>query len=168
MNNVSLLENMPSVKFSFATKFRYKMDKKIRKKILNETGFSNISQTQTFETIEWLKQSIKQRLLDQFLQEWNSPVHNSQKAFNYRIIEFDFKFEENFNIIDEQNSLLLCKFRAILIINCPSKREGVVIIFTGKTDIASFVIYVCQKNQIGDKYHYIFELIKAKNTNHYF
>jgi hypothetical protein len=41
-------------------------------KILNETGFSNIWQTQTFKSIEWLKQSIKQTLLDQFLQDWNS------------------------------------------------------------------------------------------------
>ena len=78
-------------------------------KILNETGFSNIWQTQTFKSIEWLKQSIKQTLLDQFLQDWNSSVHNSPKAFNYRIFKTDFKFEEYFNILDEQNFLLLCR-----------------------------------------------------------
>jgi hypothetical protein len=50
-------------------------------------------------------------LLDQFLQDWNSSVHNSPKAFNYRILKTDFKFEEYFNILYEQNSLLLCKFR---------------------------------------------------------
>jgi hypothetical protein len=33
-------------------------------KILNETGFSNIWHTQTFKSIEWLEQSIKQTLLD--------------------------------------------------------------------------------------------------------
>jgi hypothetical protein len=49
--------------------------------------------------------------LDQFLQDWNSSVHNSPKAFNHRIFKTDFKFEEYFNILDEQNSLLLCKFR---------------------------------------------------------
>jgi hypothetical protein len=32
-------------------------------------------------------------------------------VFNYRIFKTDFKFEEYFNILDEQNSLLLCKFR---------------------------------------------------------
>jgi hypothetical protein len=72
---------------------------------------SNIWQTQTFKSIEWLKQSIKQTLLDQFLQDWNSSVHNSPKAINYRIFKTDFKFEEYFNILDEKNSLLLCKFR---------------------------------------------------------
>jgi hypothetical protein len=69
-------------------------------KILNETGFSNIWQTQTFKSIEWLKQSIKQTLLDQFLQDWNSSVHNSPKETNYRIFKTDFKFEEYFNILD--------------------------------------------------------------------
>jgi hypothetical protein len=73
-------------------------------KILNETGFSHIWQTQTFKSIEWLKQSIKQTLLDQFLQDWNSSVHISPKAFNYRIFKTDFKFEEYFNILDEQHS----------------------------------------------------------------
>ena len=61
------------------------------KKILNETDFSNIWQTQTFKSIEWLKQSIKQTLLDQFLQDWNSSVHNSPKASNYRIFKTEFK-----------------------------------------------------------------------------
>ena len=58
---------------------------KCLEKILNESGFSNIWQTQTFKSIEWLKQSIKQTLLDQFLQDWNSSVHNSLK---HLIIEF--------------------------------------------------------------------------------
>ena len=69
---------------------------KFLEKILIETGFSNIWQTQTFKCIDWLKQSIKQKLLDQFLQDWNSSVHNSSKAFNYRIFKTDFKFEEYF------------------------------------------------------------------------
>ena len=60
-------------------------------RIVNETGFSNIWQTQNFKSTEWLKQSIKQTLLDQFLQDWNSSVRNSFKAFNYRIFKTDFK-----------------------------------------------------------------------------
>ena len=70
---------------------------KILEKILRETGFSNIWQMQTFKSIEWLKKNIKQTLLDQFLQDWNSSVHNSPKAFNNRISKTDFKFEEYFN-----------------------------------------------------------------------
>ena len=72
---------------------------------------ANILLLSTPEGTVLLKQSIKQTLLDQFLQDWNSSVHNSPKAFNYRIFKTDFKFEEYFNILDEQNSFLLCKFR---------------------------------------------------------
>ena len=124
---------------------------KCLKKRLNETGFSNIWQTQTFKSIEWLKQSIKQTLLDQFLQDWNSSVHNSPKAFNYRIFKTDFKFEEYFNILDEQNSLLLCKFRTT---------NHKLPIEKGRwSNIPRENRYceLCQKNQIGDEYHYIFE-----------
>ena len=120
-------------------------------KILIETGFSNIWQTQTFKSIEWLKQSIKQTLLDQFLQDWNSSVHNSPKAFNYRIFKTDFKFEEYFYILDEQNSLLLCKFRTT---------NHKLTIEKGRwSNIPRENRYweLCQKNQIGDEYHYIFE-----------
>jgi hypothetical protein len=38
-------------------------------------------------------------------------IYNSPKAFNHRIFKTDFKFEEYFNILDEQNSLLLYKFK---------------------------------------------------------
>ena len=120
-------------------------------KILNETGFSNIWQTVTFKIIECLKQRIKQTLLDQFLQDWNSSVHNSPKASNYRIFQSEFKFEEYFNILDEQNSLLLCKFRTT---------NHKLHIEKGRWNNIpreNHYYELCQKNQIGDEYHYIFE-----------
>ena len=75
-------------------------------KILIETGFSNRWQTQTFKIIEWLKQSI-----DQFLQDWNSSVRNYPKSIQSYNFQNLFKFEEYLNILEEQTSLLLCKFR---------------------------------------------------------
>jgi cobalamin-dependent methionine synthase I len=119
--------------------------------ILNETSFSNIRQTQTSKSIEWLKQSIKQTLSDQFLQDWNSSVHNSPKAFNYRIFKTDFKLEEYFNILDEQNSLLLCKFRTTNHKLSIEKGRWSNILRKNR------YYELCQKNQIGDEYHYIFE-----------
>ena len=91
---------------------------------------ANIILLSTPEGTVLLKQSIKQTLLDQFLQDWNSSVHNSPKAFNYRIFKTDFKFEEYFNILDEQNSLLLCKFRTTNHKLPIEKKDGV--IFRGK------------------------------------
>ena len=86
---------------------------------------------QTLKSIKWLKQRLL--LLDQFLHDCNSSVHNSQKAFNYRIFKTDYKFKEYFSILDEQNANI-----ELFIINCPSKREDGVI-FLGKTTIANFI-----------------------------
>ena len=57
------------------------------------------------------KTNYKTNIVRPDLQDWNSSVHNSPKAFNHRIFKTDFKFDEYFNILDEHNSLLLCKFR---------------------------------------------------------
>ena len=54
------------------------------KQIFNECGFSNIWETELFDNVDYLKCVIKQRLEDQFLQNWNSLVHNSPKAINYK------------------------------------------------------------------------------------
>ena len=72
-------------------------------------------------------------------------------TFNNRIFKTDFKFEEYFNILDEQNSLLLCKFRTT---------NHKLSIEKGRwSNIPRENRYceLCQKNQIGDEYHYIFE-----------
>jgi heme oxygenase len=44
------------------------------KQIFNECGFSNIWKTELFDNVDYLKCVIKQRLEDQFLQNWNSLV----------------------------------------------------------------------------------------------
>ena len=100
---------------------------KFLEKILNETVFSNIWQTQTYKSIEWLKQSIKETLLGQFLQDLNSSVHNSP------------------NILDEHNSLLICKLR--------TTNHKLPIVKGRWSNIPKENRYceLCQKNQIGDE-----------------
>jgi hypothetical protein len=66
------------------------------KQIFNECGFSNtkcIWETEHFNNIEYLKCVIKQRLEDQFLQNWNSLVQNSPKAVNYKTFKTEFNMK---------------------------------------------------------------------------
>jgi hypothetical protein len=49
-----------------------------------ECGFPNIWETELFDNVDYLKCVIKQRLENQFLQNWNSLVQNSPKAVNYK------------------------------------------------------------------------------------
>jgi hypothetical protein len=66
--------------------------------ILNECGFTYIWETENVNNKEWLKCVMKQRLLDQFVQNWQTSLSDSSKALNYRIFKTKFEFEEYFNI----------------------------------------------------------------------
>ena len=81
------------------------------KQLFNECGFSNIWETEHFNNIEYLKCVIKQRLEDQFLQNWNSLVQNSPKTINNKNFKTEFKYEEYLNILEIKDATLFCRFR---------------------------------------------------------
>ena len=55
--------------------------------ILNECGFTYIWETENVNNKEWLKCVVKQRLLDQFVQNWQTSLSDSSKALNYRFLK---------------------------------------------------------------------------------
>ena len=81
------------------------------KQIFNECGFSHICETELFNNIDYLKCVITQRLEDQSLKNWNSLVHNSPKAINYKNVKTEFKYEEYLNILEIKDAILLRRFR---------------------------------------------------------
>ena len=54
---------------------------------------------------------MKQRLLDQFVQNWQTSLSDSSKALNYRIFKTKFEFEEYFTILNIGDAIRLCRFR---------------------------------------------------------
>jgi hypothetical protein len=56
------------------------------------SGFTYIWETENVNNKEWLKCVVKQRLVDQFVQNWQTSLSDSSKALNYRI--FKTKFEK--------------------------------------------------------------------------
>ena len=132
-------------------------------KILNETGFSNIWQTQTFKSIEWLKQSIKQTCQTSF---YRIGIRQSIIPLKHLIIEFSKLILNLKNIlIFQMNKIPFFYVNLELqIINCPQKREDGVI-FRGKSAIANFVKRIKLETNI---ITYLNVLIKAKNVLHYF
>jgi hypothetical protein len=79
--------------------------------ILNECGFTYIWETENVNNKEWLKCVVKQRLIDQFVQNWQTSLSDSSKALNYRIFKTKFEFEEYFNILNIGDAIRLCRFR---------------------------------------------------------
>lgn len=67
------------------------------KRILDECGFSNVWDAQSFINESWLKNIVKLRLQDQYMQTWNTLVQESPKAVNYRIFKENFRFEKYFD-----------------------------------------------------------------------
>jgi hypothetical protein len=55
--------------------------------ILNECEFTYIWETENVNNKEWLKCVVKQRLLDQFVQNWQTSLSDSAKALHYRILK---------------------------------------------------------------------------------
>ena len=55
-----------------------------------------------------MKGAIKQRLEDQFLQNWNSLVHNSPKAINHGTFKTELKYEKYLNILEMKDAILFC------------------------------------------------------------
>ena len=123
------------------------------KQIFNECGFPNIWETELFDNVDYLKCVIKQRSEDQFLQNWNSLVQNSPKAINYKTFKTKFKYEEYLNILEIKDAILLCRFRTT---------NNKLPIETGRWQNIpreNRKCILCNRSQIGDEYHYIFECI---------
>ena len=58
-----------------------------------------------------MKCVIKERLEDQFLQNWNSLLQSASKAINYKTFKTEFKYEEYLNILEINDATLFCRFR---------------------------------------------------------
>jgi hypothetical protein len=57
------------------------------KSILDDTGFSNIWNSQQNITINFLKTTVKQRLQDQFIRKWFSDIDNASRGNSIHILK---------------------------------------------------------------------------------
>ena len=67
---------------------------------LNNLGMTFLWHRQSV-SVNVFKKMIKQRIKDQYLQQWNNEMHNNSLCYNYRMFKTDFCFE----------SYNYCKFR---------------------------------------------------------
>jgi hypothetical protein len=65
------------------------------KHIFDDTGYSYIWSQQFFQNSDLLLALIRNRLHEQFTQEWHSLIQNSPKAINYRLCKDNFEFEKD-------------------------------------------------------------------------
>ncbi len=120
------------------------------KKVLDDAGLSFVwlNQGQNMST-EWLKQTLKQKLADQFVQEWHSEVDKSSTCINYRIFKNDFAFENYINVLPMKYRIIFSKFR------CRNYKIPIVTGLYSNTPLEDRLCTLCN-NDIGDEFHYIF------------
>lgn len=118
--------------------------------IFDECGMSNVFASQYFPNINWLVKSIKQRMLDEFLQNWQSSCNNSTKAFNYRlIVDFDFNCQTYL-----LSSLPFKRLNFLIKLRTSNHKLPVETGRWNDTPYANRNCTLC-KSDLGDEYHYI-------------
>ena len=118
---------------------------------LDELELSDIWLTHnTFYSQVSFKNKVKTRLSDQFKQEWNNNVNETEKCLNYRIYKRDLSFERYLNILPFPLAKT-CLNSDASAINYQLKR-GVFLNIERNERICS----LCNKNELGDEFHYLF------------
>ena len=119
------------------------------KSILNNSGFSGIWLSQSIpHSADNLRDKIKIRLKDQFIQQWYEGISHGGKCTNYRIFKKIFTFEKYLTELPDQLRKNMTKFR------CRNHRLP---IESGCRTHVSRDMRICQhcRKDIGDEYHYL-------------
>ena len=66
------------------------------KHLVSSNGFGNIWDNHTEINPKWFVKSFKQKLIDQYFQNWNSLVDKSSTGINYRIFKDNFQINNYF------------------------------------------------------------------------
>ena len=91
---------------------------------------------------------IKQTLLDQFLQNWNSLLMDSSKGRNYNLFKSDNKCEAYLSSLTGTSLHTMFKFRT-------ANHNNV--------ELSERKCQLCERNHIGDEFHYLLECTFFRN-----
>ena len=80
-------------------------------RILNSCGFSGIWQSHDVINPRWLSLAIKQKLRDQYLQNWHSLVEMSSSGKNYKLFKEEFEQSKYFRYLPSRYCKTLTRVR---------------------------------------------------------
>ena len=120
---------------------------------LNELGIGYIWLNQCDSiNYTWLKNIVTQTLSDQRKQEWNSDVNSSSSCINYRLFKNELCYEKYLNILSPNLRIAYTRFRCRNISKLPVVYGSYMSIPLDQRKCEK-----CDKNAIGDEFHYILE-----------
>ena len=123
------------------------------KHILDHTGFSNmfVMPRNNSGNLSNFHMVIKQRLEDQYEQQWRNEINESSKCTLYRIFKTEFKFENYLCFLPLYERNTFCKFRT-----CNHKLPIEVGRYTNTPRINRICIF-CNNNTLCDGFHFVLE-----------
>ncbi|MEW8547526.1 MAG: reverse transcriptase family protein, partial [Candidatus Thiodiazotropha sp.] len=118
------------------------------KHIIDSCGFSGIWQTQNPVNPKWFKLAIKQKINDQFLQQWSGFLDNASSGTNYRLFKDNPKQSNYISALSSYYCKIFIAFRT---------RNHKLPVETGRWASISLKDRICHlcNADIGDEYHYI-------------
>lgn len=125
--------------------------------ILNSCGFSGIWQTQDVINPKWLSLAIKQKLSDQYNQNWHSLVESSSSGKIYRLFKEKFEQSKYLKILPNSYCKTFIRFRT---------RNTKIPVEVGRWNGTPFDERICTfcSKDVGDEYHYILSCTHFKET----
>ena len=107
-------------------------------------------------------EAIKLRLKDQFKQEWQHDIMNSNKTIVYRIYKDTHCYENYLSKLNSKSRLALCRFR-LSNHKLPIERGR----FSNIERERRFC-QLCNENMIGDEFHFILECPALQHLREHF
>ena len=120
------------------------------KDILTSVGRIDLLHRETIESPKLIKTQISKTLSDLYIQEWDTKVISSSKGKTYSVFKNDINFENYLIKLNKKHWSTLLKFRL------SNHRLPVE---TGRRDnipLEERKCNLCEKNDIGDEFHYLF------------
>ena len=121
------------------------------KSILDKTGLSYLWNDCAKFSINWIKNTINQRLTLIYSQNWHYEVNSNSLCINYRIFKVTCELEAYLTKIPVKFRTMMIKFR------CGNHKLPIVAGRYNNIDRSDRLCPRCDLQKIGDEYHYLFE-----------
>ena len=118
--------------------------------ILQEVGRNDLWIKQNEVISKNTQYTVKQILMDQFVQKWRQSLTQSSKAINYSLLKDDFIFEQYLTILPKNKYIPLIKYRtANHFLPVETLRWQAI-------DISDRKCTLCNKQDTADEFHFLF------------
>jgi hypothetical protein len=120
------------------------------KDLVTKNGFGNIWQQQIQMNRKWFPLAFKQKINDQYLQEWNDLVTKSTCSINYKLFKNEFGTNKYLNFLPNYFCKIITSFRT---------RNHRLPVEVGRWTGVPYTerkCTLCNLNEVGDEFHYIF------------